>query len=90
MSFIPDDDVIQTLSPYRTDRAFNKPVLPGRSRRGRAVTDGHRPQSATVGFAIGAIVVADDKFRGVAPWKSLGNFMRDPFGGRIGSNGKTE
>src|ERR1700688_3351702 len=48
MRFAPDDDMIETLTPDRSDQPFHKAILPGRGRCGRLVPDAHGAQSKPI------------------------------------------
>ena len=41
--FAENDQMISALAPGRPNQAFNIAILPGRTERGRPVSDTHRP-----------------------------------------------
>src|SRR5262249_5751001 len=84
MSFAPDDEMIETLAPDRSDQPFSEAILPRRSRCDGLVPYAHGMQTAGDDGAVDAIPIADNVVRGLVPRESLGQLARDPFGGRIG------
>src|ERR1700680_3116720 len=60
MHLAPDNDVVYTLAPDRSDQPFGKAVLPGRGWCGRLVPDAHGAQSACDDAAIDPIPIADE------------------------------
>src|ERR1700736_339666 len=83
MRFAPDDDMIETLTPDRSDQPFGKAVLPGRGWCGRLVPDAHGKQSARDNAAIDPVPIADEVARRLVPGKSLGQLARNPFSCRV-------
>src|SRR6202011_3585157 len=83
MRFAPDDDMIETLTPDRSDQPFGKAVLPGRGWCGRLVPDAHGAQSARDDGAINAIPIANEVLWGLIPRKSLRDLTCNPFCRRI-------
>src|SRR5271169_354798 len=83
MRFAPDDDMIETLTPDRSDQPFGKAVLPGRGWRGRLVPDTHGAQSACDDAAIDPIPIADEVARSFIPRKGLRYLTSNPFCRRI-------
>jgi len=63
MRLAQDNDVVQTLTPDRSDQPFGKAILPGRGWCGRLVPDAHGPQSARDDAAIDAVAIADEVAR---------------------------
>ena len=59
MNLAPDE-VIETLTPDRSDQPFGKAILPRRSRRYRLVPDPHSTNSALGDVAIDVIGIADE------------------------------
>jgi hypothetical protein len=59
MHLAQDNDVVQALTPDRSDQPFGKAILPGRGWCGRLVPDAHGAQSACDDGTIDAIPVAD-------------------------------
>jgi hypothetical protein len=83
MRLAPDNDVVHTLAPDRSDQPFGKAILPRRGWRGRPVPDAHGAQSASNDAATDPIPIADEVARRLIPRKSLGDLTRNPFGRRI-------
>src|SRR5258706_8148276 len=83
MRFAPDDDMIETLTPDRSDQPFGKAVLPGRGWCGRSVPDAHGAQSACDDAAIDPIPIADEVTRSLIPRKCLRYLTCNPFCRRI-------
>src|SRR5262249_50501370 len=86
MGFAPDDEMIETLAPDRSDQPFSEAILPRRGRCDGLVPDTHGTQTACDDGAVDAIPIANNVVRGLLPRESLGELARDPFGGRIGSH----
>src|SRR6266481_7695630 len=83
MHLAQDNDVVDTLTPDRSDQPFGKAVLPGRGWRGRLVPDAHGAQSACDDAAIDPIPIADEVTRSFIPRKRLRYLTCNPFCGRI-------
>src|SRR6201993_255985 len=83
MFLVQDNDVVQTLTPDRSDQPFGKAVLPGRGWCDRLVPDGHGAQSAPDDAAIDPIAIADEVVRNLIPRKCLGYLTCNPFGRRM-------
>src|SRR5262249_711857 len=86
MGFAPDDEMIETLAPDRSDQPFSEAILPRRRRCDGLVPDTHGTQTAGDDGAVDAITIANNVVRGLVPRESLGELARDPFGGRIGGH----
>src|SRR5262249_12441786 len=84
MGFAPDDEMIETLAPDRSDQPFSEAILPRRGRCDGLVPYAHGTQTAGDDGAVDAIPIANNVVRGLVPRESLGELARDPFGGRIG------
>jgi hypothetical protein len=80
MAFVEHHDMIEALPADRADQPFGVGVLPGSTRRRRAVsnTDGSNP--AYEYLDVGAIAVPDQVTRGLLPAASLSELIGDPFG----------
>src|ERR1700723_3619792 len=74
-----DNDVVQTLTPDRSDQPFGKAVLPGRGWCGRLVPDAPRAQSARDDAAIDPVAIADEVARSFIPGKCLRYLTSNPF-----------
>jgi hypothetical protein len=59
VSLTQDDEVIETLSPDRSDQPFCKAILPRWGRRNRLVPDAHGTNAALGNLTVDAIVVSD-------------------------------
>ena len=60
MPLAKDDDMVKTFASDRADQPFTLSVLPGRSRRGRPVTNPHRAKTPCEYLAVGAIAIANE------------------------------
>src|SRR5580692_7368613 len=80
MSLAQDNDVVQTLTPDRSDKPFGKAVLPGRGWCSRLVPDAHGAQSARDDAAIDPVAIADEVARSLIPGKCLRDLTCNPFG----------
>src|SRR5450756_2328464 len=80
MRFAPDDDMIETLTPDRSDQPFGKAILPGRGWCGRLVPDAHGAQSARDDAAIDPVAIADEVVRSLIPRKCFRYLTCNPFG----------
>ena len=59
MLLAKDDDMIKTFASDRADQPFAMSILPRRSRRGRPVTNPHRPKTPREYLAIDAVAIAN-------------------------------
>ncbi len=78
MTFVQDDDMIETFAPDRTDDALDVGRLPGRPRCGQYFRDPHTRQALPRGLPIDAVAIADHVARRRIPWKRLGDLLGDP------------
>src|SRR5262249_5240156 len=83
MGFAPDDEMIETLAPDRSDQPFSEAILPRRGRCDGLVPYAHGTQTAGDDGAVDAIPIANNVVRGLVPRESLGELARDPVSGRI-------
>src|SRR6266480_1533307 len=83
MHLAQDNDVVQTLTPDRSDQPFGKAILPRRGWCGRLVPDAHGAQSARDNTAIDPVPIADEVVRSLIPRKCLCYFTCNPFCRRI-------
>src|SRR6202142_673870 len=83
MGLAQDNDVVQTLTPDRSDQPFGKAILPGRGRCGRLVPDAHGAQSACDDAAIDPVAIADEVSWSLIPGKRLRYLTCNPFCRRI-------
>jgi len=77
------DEVIETLTPDRSDQPFGKAILPRRSRRYRLVPDPHSTNSALGDVAIEVIGIADEVVWRLIPGECLGELTCNPICGRV-------
>src|SRR5947209_3483130 len=84
MRLAQDNDVVQTLTPDRSDQPFGKAILPGRGWCGRLVPDAHGEQSARDDAAIDPVAIADEVARSLIPRKGLRDLTSDPLRRGIG------
>ncbi len=82
MLLAKDDDMVKTFASDRADQPFAMSILPGRSRRGRPVTDPHGAKTPCEYLAIDAVAIANEIVRRPFPTASLGELPGDSFGGR--------
>src|SRR5258707_3101050 len=80
MRCAPNDDMIEALTPDRSDQPFGKAVLPRRGWCGRLVPDAHGAQSARDDAAIDPVAIADEVVRSLIPRKCFRYLTRNPFG----------
>jgi hypothetical protein len=78
MDLAQDNDVVQTLTPDRSDQPFDKAVLPGRGWCGWLVPDPHGAQSACDDAAIDPGAIADEVVRSLTPGKCLRYLNEQP------------
>src|ERR1700683_2494841 len=79
MGLAQDNDVVQTLTPDRSDQPFGKAILPRRGRCGRLVPDAHGAKSARDDGPIDPVAIADEVMRSLIPGKSLRDLTCNPF-----------
>src|SRR3979490_665851 len=79
MHLAHDNDVVQTLTPNRSDQPFCKAILPRRGWCGRLVPDAHGAQSARDDPAIDPVAIADEVVRSFIPRKCLRYLTCNPF-----------
>src|SRR5882762_2241313 len=83
MCLAEDNDVVQALTPDRSDQPFGKSILPRRSWCGRLVPDAHGAQSARDNAAIDLVPIEDKIVRSFIPRKGLRYLTCNPFCRRI-------
>src|SRR5258708_3485559 len=83
MCLAQNNDVIQTLTPDRSDQPFGKAILPRRVWCDRLVPDAHGAQSARDDAAIDPVAIADEVVRSLIPRKCFRYLTRNPFCRRI-------
>src|SRR6266849_3022434 len=83
MHLAQDNDVVQTLTPNRSDQPFGEAVLPRRGWCGWLVPDAHGSQSARDDAAIDPVPITDEVARSLIPRKCLRYLTCNPFCRRI-------
>src|SRR3981081_3579920 len=78
MCLAQNDDVIQTLTPDRSDQPFGKTILPRGGWCSGLVPDAHGTQSARDDNAIDSIPISNHIARSHVPRKSLGDLTCNP------------
>src|SRR6202047_27149 len=80
MRLAEENDVVHTLTPYRSDPPCGKAIRPRRGRCGRLVPDAHGAQSAPDDAAIDPVAIADEVVRSLIPGKCFRYLTCNPFG----------
>src|SRR5205809_3795395 len=70
--------MVNAFPPDRTDQPFGIGILPRRSRRGRSISDAHRPNTPGEYLAIGTIPVVDEVLLSPLPAACLSELVGDP------------
>src|ERR1700738_477991 len=83
MFLVEDNEVMQTLTPDRSDQPFSKAILPRRGCCNGPIPDAHGAQSACDDRTIDAIPVADHVARSFIPRECFCDLARNPFRGRM-------
>src|ERR1700737_4476776 len=83
MRLAQDDEMVNTLTPDRSDQPFGKAILPGRGWCNGPIPDAHGAQSACNDRTIDAIPVADHVARSFIPRECFCDLARNPFRGRM-------
>src|SRR3982074_731857 len=84
MRLAQNDDVIQTLTPDRSDQPFGKAILPRRGWCSGRVPGAHGTRSARDDNAVDSIPISDHIARSHLPGKSLGYLTCNPLRRRVG------
>src|SRR6266480_4964669 len=79
MPLADDQNMIQALTPKRSDQPFSVWVLPRRPRGYGSVTNAHRSNSTLEGLAIGTIIVAHQIDGCRVPRECLYDLLSQPF-----------
>ena len=85
-----DQNMIQAVTPQRSNQPFRIWVLPGRTRRYWSVSDPHRPNPSLEDWTVCAVIVAHQIGRCCLPRKGLDNLLRQPLRGRMPGHGKPQ
>src|SRR5450631_169202 len=83
MCFAQDNDVVQTLTPDRSDQPLGETILPRRGRCDGPIAYAHGAQSACDDRTIDAIPVADHVARSFIPRECFCDLARNPFCSRM-------
>jgi hypothetical protein len=86
MAFAEHHDMIEALPADRADQPLYVCVLPGRTRRRRAVPNADRSNAADKYLSVCTVVIPDQVSRDLLPAASLGELIGDPFGRWMRSN----
>jgi hypothetical protein len=78
MTFVEDDDVIQTFTAGRSDEAFDKRILPGRPRSGNDLFNAHPLNPATESRTVRRVSISQQKPRCGVPGKGIDNLLGKP------------
>src|SRR5438128_2375781 len=86
VSVADDDDVIQTLAPYRADQSLHIGILPGTRGTRDDFGDAHAGDTSPADVTVGGIAVSQEPlWRGVFR-KRVDDLLRRPFGRRMFSD----
>lgn len=83
MTFIEDDEVIETVAANRADDALDVGVLPGRSWRSNDLLDADGLEAIAEGRTIGRVAVPQHISRCHVPGKGFGYLTGEPDLGRV-------
>src|SRR5713101_2507474 len=83
MGLAQDNDVVQALTPNRSDQPFGKAILPGRGWCGRLVPDAHGTESAYDNGTVDFIAIPNHAAGSPVPRKGLGDLTCDPLRCRV-------
>jgi len=72
MAFAKDDNMVEALTPDRTDEPFCIGILPGRTCRDRTVPNAHGTNGLNEPGTIKTIPIADHIMRHISPGKGFG------------------
>ena len=86
MASVEDDEVVDALTLDRADQALDIAVLPGALGCDRPILNAEGADPAAKGQSVGAVIVANQDFRGAVPWESLGDLPGQPQCGRVVSD----
>ena len=76
-------DMVKTIPPDRTDKAYPRSRLPWRLWCDRPIPNAHRSNAADEGGALDTISIANDISRRLWPAVCLGKLLGKPMGGRM-------
>src|SRR5262249_55403550 len=82
-SFIPHDDVIETLPPQGPDEALHKRILPRTARRRHHFVSAKTLQQATEVVSVDAVSIPHQIRRGSVVWKRFADLLPRPRGRRM-------
>jgi len=72
MHLTQHNEMVQALTPDRSDQPFGKAILPRRGRRIRHISDAHGANSSRDDAAIDLVAISDEAARRLIPRKGLG------------------
>src|SRR6202048_1352606 len=90
VAFAEHHDMIEAFPADRADQPFCVCVLPGRTRRHRAVSNADRSNAADKYLSVCTIAIPDQVSRDLLPAASLRELIGDPFGCWICSNSEPQ
>jgi len=83
MFLIQHDDMIQTLTTYRSDQSFDVRILPGRSRSRNDFLDANVPDSLTEELSVDRISITDQESRCCFFRQCFDDLLGSPLGCRV-------
>jgi hypothetical protein len=81
--FLPDDDVVSTFSPYRTDHAFHVRPLPRSPRRTQDFLDVQDRHWIAKCLTLDTVSIPQQELRCRFEWERFKDLARRPFGRRM-------
>jgi hypothetical protein len=84
--FAQDNDVVQALSPDRTDQPFDMTILPRRPRRSWSIPNSHGRKTPHYSMAIRGVSVPNEVLGRLIPGEGLGDLSGNPIRRRIGGD----
>jgi hypothetical protein len=90
VAFAEHHDMIEAFPADRANQPFCVCVLPGRTRRRRAVSNADRSNAAGKYLSVCTIAIPDQVTRDLLPAARLGELIGDPFGRWIRSNSEPQ
>src|ERR1700692_1248393 len=90
MAFAEHHDMIEALPADGADQPVCVGVLPGGTRRGRAVSNADRSNAADKYLSVCTVAIPDQVARDLLPAASLSELIGDPFGRWVCSNSEPQ
>jgi hypothetical protein len=78
VTFVQDDDVIEAVTAYGADQAFDIGILPGRAWGGEHLFDTEAVHTATESGVVDVVAIAQEIPRGFVLWKRLDHLLCRP------------